>query len=328
MSSILRDDDISMQPLHKKTVAVIGYGSQAHAQAQNLRDSGVSVLVGLRDGSPNAVKAAADGLAVLDIAGAVRAADLVAMLVPDEVQPAVWHDHILPNLRPEAAVLFAHGFNVHFGHIEAPEGHEMLLLSPKGPGPSLRAAYKAGRGLPGLYATLSGRPEAEALVLAYAKAIGCGRMGLLRTTFREETETDLFGEQAVLCGGVPALMQMGFETLVRAGYSPEVAYFETIHEVKLIVDLIYERGFVGMREAISNTAEFGGMLAAERLVTAESAAQMDGILARIRSGEFAREFVDDHQNGFARLHGGRGDRTGLLEETAATLRRDVLKVGQ
>nr|WP_256488174.1 ketol-acid reductoisomerase [Deinococcus sp. HSC-46F16] len=293
------DRSVDLSPIEEKLVAVIGYGNQAHAHAQNLRDSGLNVVVGLREGSASRAKAEQAGLRVLSVEDATREADVIMLLIPDEAQPGVYEQSIAPHLAPGKALAFGHGFNIHFGRITTPEDVDVFLVAPKGPGRMLRRLYVDGSGLAGLFAVAQDATgNARALALAYARGVGCTRVGVLETTFKEETETDLFGEQAVLCGGVPSLIQAGFETLVEAGYQPEVAYFETVHEVKLIVDLIYEKGLAGMRHSISNTAEFGGYVTGARVVTPETKATMRDVLADIQGGRFAEQFVADADAGF------------------------------
>ena len=292
-------------------VAVIGYGSQGHAHALNLRDSGIEVEVGLRAGSPSADAAEDAGLAVGTVGDATRGAQVVAVLVPDHVQKGVWDSDVAPNLDPGAAVLFAHGLNIHFGRIVPPEGHDVIMVAPKAPGHRVRELYVSGAGTPGLVAIqqdASGR--ALPLALAYGVGIGCGRVGLLETTFAEETESDLFGEQAVLCGGVPALVQAGFDTLVEAGYQPEIAYYECLNELKLIVDLLYEGGYEYMRYSVSDVAEYGDLSRGTRVVDAGTKQRMQEILEEIRSGAFAKELFSDDEAGrpkFAELRA-RGDK--------------------
>ena len=289
MATIHRDGDLSL--LNGK-VAVVGFGSQGHAHALNLRDSGVEVVVGLRDGSSSRAAAEEAGAEVASIADAVRGAQVVAMLVPDHVQKGVWDSDVAPNLEPGAAVLFAHGLNIHFGRIVPPEGHDVIMVAPKAPGHRVRELYVSGAGTPGLVAIqqdASGR--ALPLALAYGVGIGCGRVGLLETTFAEETESDLFGEQAVLCGGVSELIRAGFETLVEAGYAPEMAYFECVHEVKLIVDLIYEGGIANMNYSVSNTAEYGEYVSGPRVVGKASREAMKQILDDIQSGKFVKDWM-------------------------------------
>jgi len=283
-------------------VAVVGYGSQGHAHALNLRDSGVDVEVGLRSGSESWEKAEAAGLTVREIADAVRGAQLVAVLLPDHVQKGAFEAEVEPNLEPGAAILFAHGFNVHFGQIAPAEGHDVIMVAPKGPGHRVRELFEAGGGTPGLVAVAQDASgNARDLALAYGAAIGCGRAGMLETTFAEETESDLFGEQAVLCGGVTALMQAGFETLVDAGYQPEIAYYECINELKLIVDLIYEGGFSYMRYSISDVAEYGDLTRGPVVVDDHVRATMRKLLEDIRSGSFARELIAEEEAGRPRF---------------------------
>jgi len=295
MATIHRDGDLEL--LDGK-VAVIGFGSQGHAHALNLRDSGVEVVVGLRDGSSSRAAAEEAGLEVAPIADDVRGAQVVAMLVPDHVQQGLWEEEVAPSLEPGAAVLFAHGLNIHFGRIVPPANHDVIMVAPKAPGHRVRELYISGAGTPGLVAVqqdASGR--ALALALAYGVGIGCGRVGLLETTFAEETESDLFGEQAVLCGGVPALVQAGFDTLVEAGYQPEIAYYECANELKLIVDLIYEGGFEYMRYSISDVAEYGDLSRGPRIVDDHVKESMRKILDEIRSGAFAKELFADDEAG-------------------------------
>jgi len=291
-----RDADRAL--FQDRRVAVIGYGSQGHAHAQNLQDSGVDVVVGLREGSPSRAQAQADGLSVETIAEATRMADTVMVLIPDQDQPRVYEEEIAPNLKPDATLMFAHGFNIHYDAIEPPPGVDVSLVAPKSPGALLRKEYQAGRGVPALVAVhrdTSGRAFDQAL--AYADAIGSTRAGVLETTFADETETDLFGEQAVLCGGVSSLIKAGFETLVEAGYAPELAYFECLHELKLIVDLIYSVGLSGMREGVSDTAEYGDYVSGDRVVGDESRAAMKDILAEVKTGAFARRWMEEASSG-------------------------------
>ena len=299
MATILRDGNLGL--LDGK-VAVIGYGSQGHAHALNLRDSGVQVQVGLREGSPSWGEAEATGLEVGTVTDAVAGAQLVAILLPDQVQPQVFHEHVEPNLAPDAAVLFAHGFNILYERIAPAPGHDVIMVAPKGPGHVVRRLFTEGYGTPALIAVeQDASGNARELALAYAVGIGAGRAGILETTLKEETETDLFGEQAVLCGGTSELVRAGFETLVEAGYAPEIAYYECLHELKLIVDLMYENGLAGMRYSISDTAEFGDYTRGKRVIDDRVREQMKGILTDIQSGEFAREWVEDMDNNEARL---------------------------
>jgi ketol-acid reductoisomerase len=296
--NIYYDKDADLGRLDGKTVAVIGYGSQGHAHAQNLQASGVSVVVGLRKDSRSCAKAEAAGLRVLSPAEAARGAEIVMLTLPDETAAQVYDEQIAPNLQPGNYLAVAHGFNIHFGAIAPAEGINVFMVAPKGPGHTVRAHYEQGRGVPSLVA-VSADPSGDTLqiALAYAKAIGAGRAGIIETSFREETETDLFGEQTVLCGGLTALMTAGYETLVEAGYSPEMAYFETIHEVKLIVDLIYEGGIANMRYSVSNTAEYGDLTRGPRIIDARVRERMKAILGEIQSGAFAKEFILENRSG-------------------------------
>jgi ketol-acid reductoisomerase len=310
-------------------VAVIGYGSQGHAHALNLRDSGVDVEVGLRPGSSSREAAEDAGLAVGTIAEASRGAQLVAVLLPDHVQGSVYEEEIEPSLEPDAALLFAHGFNVHFGRIAPAAGHDVVMVAPKAPGHRVRELFESGAGTPGLVAVhQNASGQALELALAYGAAIGCGRVGLLETTFAEETESDLFGEQAVLCGGVTSLIQAGFETLVEAGYQPEIAYYECLNELKLIVDLIYEGGFEYMRYSISDIAEYGDLSRGPRVVDDHVRANMRKLLEDIRSGTFARELISDDEAGRPRFEQLRREAAGgQLQEVGATLRALAGKEG-
>ncbi len=285
-----------------RKVAIIGYGSQGHAHALNLRDSGVDVRVALREGSSSRAKAEAAGLVVKSIADAAREADVIMLLAPDTEQQAIYRSEIEPGLAPGDALLFAHGFNVRFGLISAPAGVDVAMVAPKGPGHLVRRTYEGGGGVPALVAVeQDASGKAHALALSYAYAIGATRAGVLDTTFKEETETDLFGEQVVLCGGLTALIQAGFETLVEAGYQPESAYFECLHEVKLIVDLMYEHGIAGMRYSISDTAEYGDLTRGPRVISPAVRDEMRKILAEIRSGSFAEEWVAENRAGRGRF---------------------------
>jgi ketol-acid reductoisomerase len=284
-----KDADLSI--LRDKTIAVLGYGSQGHAQSQNLRDSGLKVIIGLRPGR-SWETAQNDGFEVYTVEEAVQRADIVQILIPDENQAQIYRESIAPNLKKGAALMFSHGFNIHFGQIVPPADVDVFLVAPKSPGHLVRRTYVEGFGVPGLIAVhQDATGKAMELGLAYAKGIGCTRAGVIETTFREETETDLFGEQVVLCGGTSALIKAGFETLVEAGYAPEMAYFECLHELKLIVDLIYEGGLTNMRHSISNTAEYGDYVAGPRIITEETRKEMKKILEDIQSGRFAREFI-------------------------------------
>jgi ketol-acid reductoisomerase len=311
-------------------VAVLGYGSQGHAHALNLRDSGVQVEVGLREGSESAERAREQGLSVTSFADAVKGAQVVAVLLPDHVQKGVWDADVLPNLEPGATILFAHGLNVHFGRIAVPEGHDVIMVAPKSPGHRVRELYESGAGTPSLVAVAQDASgNAMDLALAYGTAIGSGRVGLLETTFGEECETDLFGEQAVLCGGTTALIQAGFDTLVEAGYQPEIAYYEVLNELKLIVDLIYEGGIEYMRYSISDVAEYGDLSRGPRVVDEHVKAELKTILDEIRSGEFARELFADDDAGRPRFKQLREAKSAgaQLEEVGARLRELAGKEG-
>ena len=294
----LYDRDTDPNVLRGKTIAIIGYGSQGNAHARNLHDSGNDVVVGLRETSKSREEARRDGIRVANIEDAVAQADVVMILAPDEEQPAIFLHSIVEHLKPGAYLAFAHGFAIHFGTIVPPESVNVFMAAPKGPGKLVRTEYEGGRGVPVLVCVHQDPAgDTRQIALAYASGIGGGRAGILETTFKEETETDLFGEQAVLCGGTTALIRAGFETLVEAGYAPEMAYFECMHELKLIVDLLYERGVQGMREFISNTAEYGDYTRGPRVVTPETKKVMKQILTEIQSGQFAREWVAEHAAG-------------------------------
>ncbi|MBE9249494.1 ketol-acid reductoisomerase [Dolichospermum sp. LEGE 00240] len=298
MARMYYDEDANLDLLAGKTVAIIGYGSQGHAHALNLKDSGVNVIVGLYPGSKSTAKAEAAGLTVKNVADAAIAADFIMILLPDEVQKTIYKNEIEPNLEAGNVLAFAHGFNIHFAQVVPPADVDVVMVAPKGPGHLVRRTYEQGQGVPALFAVYQDATgQARDRAMAYAKGVGGTRAGILETTFREETETDLFGEQAVLCGGLSALIKAGFETLVEAGYQPELAYFECLHEVKLIVDLVVEGGLATMRDSISNTAEYGDYTRGPRVVTAETKAEMKKILSEIQSGQFAREFVLENQAG-------------------------------
>jgi ketol-acid reductoisomerase len=315
------DNDAPLEALEGKTVAIIGYGSQGHAHAQNLRDSGVDVVVGLAPGSKSRPLAEEAGLRVADVADAVRAADAIMIAVPDTAQKAVYDAEIAPNLRAGQLLMFAHGFNIHFGRIDPPGDVDVGMVAPKGPGHLLRSVYQQGGGVPALFAVhRDGSGTARARVLAYARGLGCTRAGVLETTFKEETETDLFGEQALLCGGVSALVKSAFETLVEAGYQPELAYFETMHELKLIVDLMYRGGLNFMRFSVSDTAEYGDYVSGPRVTEGAKAAMKD-VLTDIQSGSFARRWVGEMEAGggeFRRLR--EQDMNHPIEQVGAALR--------
>lgn len=298
MATIYYDRDADPSVVTSRKVAVIGYGSQGHAHALNLRDSGVDVRVGLREGSSSSAKAESAGLVVKSPAEAASEADVVMVLAPDTAQQGIYVESIAPGLRPGDALMFAHGFNIRFGLIDPPDGVDVLMVAPKGPGHLVRRTYEGGGGVPALLAVERDTTgKGKALGLSYAWAIGATRAGVLETTFKEETETDLFGEQVVLCGGLTSLIKAGFETLVEAGYQPESAYFECLHEVKLIVDLIYEHGITGMRYSISTTAEYGDMTRGPRVINDSVRAEMKRILSEIQSGSFADEWISEYKSG-------------------------------
>ena len=302
-AKVFYESDCNLQLLDGKTVAIIGYGSQGHAHAKNLKDSGVNVIVGLRKGSKSAAKAESYGIPVYETAEAAKKADIIMILTPDEKQADIYHKDIEPNLEEGNMIMFAHGFNIHFQQIKAPAGVDVTMIAPKGPGHTVRSEYEEGKGVPCLVAVeQDATGKALDIALAYGAGIGGARAAILETTFRCETETDLFGEQAVLCGGVTALMQAGFETLVEAGYDPRNAYFECIHEMKLIVDLIYAGGFKKMRYSISDTAEFGDYETGKRLVTDETKKEMKKVLAEIQDGTFASKWIAENKNGRAHFN--------------------------
>ena len=315
-------DDANLELLADKTVAVIGYGSQGHAHSLNLKESGVNVVVGLREGSARRAEAEKEGLKVASVAEASKMGDIIMILINDEIQGQVYEADIKPNLTAGNALAFAHGFNIHFGQVVPPAEVDVFMVAPKGPGHLVRRVYSEGGGVPGLLAVeqdASGR--AYDIGLAYARGIGCTRGGVIQTTFREETETDLFGEQVVLCGGLTELIRAGFDTLVEAGYQPEVAYFECLHEVKLIVDLIYEGGIANMRSSISDTAEFGDLSRGRRVVTEETRAEMKRILSDVQTGKFAKEWMLENQVGRPNYNAQkRRDSEHLIEEVGGRLR--------
>ena len=322
MVEMYYDQDASLDLLANKTIAVIGYGSQGHAQAQNLKDSGLNVIIGLREGSRSVEIAKNDGFEVYPTAEAAGKADLIQLLIPDEIQSKVYKNDIEPNLEEGNALVFSHGFNIHFGQIVPPENVDVFMVAPKSPGHLVRRTYEEGKGVPGLLAVeqdFSGR--AHEVGLAYAKGIGCTRAGVIKTTFKEETETDLFGEQVVLCGGTTALIKGGFETLVNAGYQPEVAYFECLHELKLIVDLLYEGGLSNMRYSISDTAQYGDITVGPRIITDEVKEEMASVLADIQSGKFARDWILENQANRPYFNAlTKKDEDSLLEKVGSKLR--------
>ncbi len=322
MARLYYEQDANPQLIQSRRVAVLGYGSQGHAHAQNLRDQGVEVVVGVRPGGASWEAARSDGFSVLSVAEATRSADIVSVLIPDMVQAQVYRAEIEPNLRPGQALVFAHGFTVHYGQVVPPKTVDVFMVAPKSPGHRMREVFREGGGVPALLAVhQDATGQAKELALAYAWGIGCLRAGVLETTFREETETDLFGEQAVLCGGVSALIQAGFETLVEAGYQPELAYFECLHELKLIVDLIYEGGLRWMRHSVSDTAEYGDYTRGPRIIDEHVRQRMREILREIQSGEFAREWIQEAESGFQGFYGLRREAANHpIEEVGERLR--------
>ena len=295
---MIYDDQADVKLLEGKTVAIIGYGSQGHAHALNLRDSGVDVVVGLRPDSASAAKAREQGLEVMPVVDASSRGDVVMMLVPDELHRQVWEGDVRDGVAEGNLLMFSHGFSIHYGEVSPAAGIDVAMVAPKGPGHLVRRQFEEGSGVPGLIAVQQDASgSARALALAYAKGIGCTRGGVIETTFKDETETDLFGEQAVLCGGASELVQAGFETLVEAGYDPEMAYFECLHELKLIADLMYEKGLAGMRYSISNTAEYGDYTRGKRVISEDTRAAMREILAEVQSGDFAREWIAENRAG-------------------------------
>jgi len=318
-ATIYYEKDGDLDQLEGKTVAVIGYGSQGHAHALNLQDSGVDVVVGLHEGSASRERARAEGLRVESVADAARAADIVMILVPDHVQAKVYQESIKPFLTPGKTLMFAHGFNIHFGQITPPEGVDVSMIAPKAPGHRMRELYQEGVGVPALVAIhQDASGNAREMALAYAKGVGSLRAGVIETTFQEETETDLFGEQSVLCGGVSHLINAGFQTLVKAGYQPEIAYFECLHEMKLIVDLIYEGGLSYMRYSVSDTAEYGDYYAGPQIVDDHVQQTMQRLLGRIQDGSFAKQWIAENESG----------RHNFLETRAAAQDSEIEQVGR
>jgi ketol-acid reductoisomerase len=317
MRAMYYDDDADLSLLDGKTVAIIGYGSQGHAHSLNLKDSGVEVVVGLREGSSSAAKAKEHGLEVLPIANAASRADVITMLVPDELHRDVYDNEVRDGIAEGNMLLFGHGFSIHYGEVQPPPGVDVGLVAPKGPGHLVRRQYLEGSGVPALVAIQQDASgNALGLALAYAKGIGGTRGGVIETSFKDETETDLFGEQAVLCGGASELVQAGFETLVEAGYDPKMAYFECLHELKLIVDLMYEKGLAGMRYSISNTAEYGDYTRGKRVITDDTRANMRKILAEIQSGDFAREWIAENRAGQENFKRMRAEQAASAVETS------------
>ncbi|MGM0166853.1 ketol-acid reductoisomerase [Enterococcus sp. AZ135] len=322
MVKVYYDDAVAKDALEGKTIAVVGYGSQGHAHAQNLRDTGHQVVIGIREGK-SAEAAREDGFEVLPVGEATKKAEVVMILAPDEIQGTLYENEIAPNLKEGDALVFAHGFNIHFDVINPPKNVDVFLVAPKGPGHLVRRTFTEGFAVPALFAVYQDATgTAQELALSYAKGIGATRVGVLETTFKEETETDLFGEQAVLCGGLTSMIEAGFETLVEAGYQPELAYFEVCHEMKLIVDLIYEGGFAKMRDSISNTAEYGDYVSGPRVITETAKAGMKEVLTDIQNGKFAKGFIDDNKNGFPEFKKMRAESAGhQIEEVGGELRK-------
>ena len=320
--TVFYDKDCDLSIIKSKKVAMIGFGSQGHAHAENLRDSGVEVIVGLRPEGSSWKKAAAKGFDVKTVAEATKAADVIMILLPDESQADIFASEIKPNLEEGNVVAFGHGFNIHYGQIIAPKGVDVIMVAPKAPGHTVRNEFVNGGGIPDLIAVHQDESgNAKAIALSYASAIGGGRTGIIETTFKDETETDLFGEQAVLCGGAVALVQAGFETLTEAGYEPEMAYFECLHELKLIVDLMYQGGIADMRYSISNTAEYGDYVSGKRVITDESKKAMKEILKEIQDGRFAKDFILERKAGYARMNAERANmERSPIEQTGKKLR--------
>ena len=319
--TVYYDKDADLNIIKSKTVAMIGFGSQGHAHAENLRDSGVNVVVGLRKGGSSWKKAEAKGFEVLTVAEATAKGDVIMILLPDENQAEIYKNEIEPNLKEGATIAFGHGFNIHYGRIIPRSDLNVIMVAPKAPGHTVRSEFTKGGGIPDLIAVYQGGEEAKKIALSYASAIGGGRTGIIETTFKDETETDLFGEQAVLCGGATALVQAGFETLTEAGYAPEMAYFECLHELKLIVDLMYEGGIANMRYSISNTAEYGDYVSGPRVINDESKKAMKQILKEIQNGVFAKDFILEGQAGYPRMNAERNNmKETLIEKTGEKLR--------
>ncbi|HDB5680291.1 TPA: ketol-acid reductoisomerase [Staphylococcus aureus] len=321
MTTVYYDQDVKTDALQGKKIAVVGYGSQGHAHAQNLKDNGYDVVIGIRPGR-SFDKAKEDGFDVFPVAEAVKQADVIMVLLPDEIQGDVYKNEIEPNLEKHNALAFAHGFNIHFGVIQPPADVDVFLVAPKGPGHLVRRTFVEGSAVPSLFGIQQGASgQARNIALSYAKGIGATREGVIETTFKEETETDLFGEQAVLCGGVSKLIQSGFETLVEAGYQPELAYFEVLHEMKLIVDLMYEGGMENVRYSISNTAEFGDYVSGPRVITPDVKENMKAVLTDIQNGNFSNRFIEDNKNGFKEFYKLREEQHGhQIEKVGRELR--------
>ncbi|MCZ6103648.1 ketol-acid reductoisomerase [Campylobacter ureolyticus] len=320
--NVYYDKDCDLNLIRSKRVAMIGFGSQGHAHAENLRDSGVQVIVGLREGGGSWKKAEAKGFKVMSVADATKEADFIMILTPDELQSDIFYSEIRPNLNEGDTIAFGHGFNIHFGQIVPPKGVDCVMIAPKAPGHTVRSEFIKGGGIPDLIAVAKDESgHAKDLALSYASAIGGGRTAIIETTFKDETETDLFGEQAVLCGGVTALIQAGFETLVEAGYEPEMAYFECLHEMKLIIDLIYQGGIADMRYSISNTAEYGDYVSGPKIITDETRKAMKDILRNIQDGSFAKDFILERKAGYTKMNAQRLNmKNSLIEKTGKELR--------
>ncbi|MCZ6111837.1 ketol-acid reductoisomerase [Campylobacter ureolyticus] len=320
--NVYYDKDCDLNLIRSKRVAMIGFGSQGHAHAENLRDSGVQVIVGLREGGGSWKKAEAKGFKVMSVADATKEADFIMILTPDELQSDIFYSEIRPNLNEGDTIAFGHGFNIHFGQIVPPKGVDCVMIAPKAPGHTVRSEFIKGGGIPDLIAVAKDESgHAKDLALSYASAIGGGRTAIIETTFKDETETDLFGEQAVLCGGVTALIQAGFETLVEAGYEPEMAYFECLHEMKLIIDLIYQGGIADMRYSISNTAEYGDYVSGPKVITDETRKAMKDILRNIQDGSFAKDFILERKAGYTKMNAQRLNmKNSLIEKTGKELR--------
>lgn len=325
MIKMYYDQDANLEVLKGRVIAVIGYGSQGHAQAQNLKDSGLDVVVGLRPGSSSFAQAEKEGMTALSIEEACQKAEIIQLLIPDEVQKETYEQYVKPNLTAGKSLVFSHGFNIHYGQIVPPQDVDVFMVAPKGPGHMVRRLYTQGIGIPGLvaiYQDASG--ECWDKALAYAKGVGCTRAGVLETTFKEETETDLFGEQAVLCGGVTELVRAGFDTLVEAGYKPEVAYFECLHELKLIVDLMYEGGIAGMRYSVSDTAEYGDLITGKRLINEQVRNEMKEVLKDIQSGQFAKEWLLENKVNRPKYNAlKQKDSEHLIEQVGNELRKNM-----
>ena len=324
MATLYYDKDADLSLLNGKTIAVIGYGSQGHAHALNAKDSGAKVVIGLHEGSKSRAKAEVDGFEVMSVADAAKAADIGMVLIPDTKQAGIYEADIKDNLNPGDMLMFAHGFNIHFKQIVPPEGVNVTMVAPKAPGHRVREVFTEGAGTPGLVAVeVDATGNAKALALAYAKAIGCTRAGVIETTFQEETETDLFGEQVILCGGVTALIRSAFQTLVKAGYQPEIAYFECLHELKLIVDLLYEGGLSYMWYSVSDTAEYGGYVVGD-LIEGMVQEELDGVLHRIQDGTFANNWIEENKSGRSEFLGRRKTEHSLLIEEVGAQLRDMM----